>query len=213
METNNGIEAQNKILKYKYLPCKSFSLSNVATVIIDEFLPEQHCKYLFLNFQMDSTYRAYSNHVPSYLQGRPKKVILHCLGREEKARKQFSEKDILESDEQDGVFLIQGNSGTYTVDFGKKTSVPSCTCQDWIAHNIPCKHFFLVFISKCNWGWNSLPQSFLEGPFLNCDIKALENSHVQTEKLEDLPTNSSTDCDFETITDELPAKVRSKCNC
>lgn len=144
METNNGIEAQNKILKYKLLPHKPLSLSHVATLIVDTFLPEQHRKYLFLNFQMDSAYRAYSSRVPSYLQGRPKKVILHCLGREEKARKQLTEKDILQSDEQNGIFLIQGNSGsTYTVDFGKKTCIPSCTCQDWIEHNLPCKHFSL----------------------------------------------------------------------
>lgn len=69
METNNGIEAQNKILKYKFLPHKPLSLSRVATVIIEEFLPEQQRKYLFLNFQMDSTYRAYNTRVPSYLQG------------------------------------------------------------------------------------------------------------------------------------------------
>lgn len=208
METNNGIEAQNKILKYKYLPRKPLSLSNVATVVIEEFLPEQHRKYLFLNFQMDSTYRAYSNHVPVYLQGRPKKVILHCLGREEKARKQFSEEDILQSNEQDGVFLIKGNSGnTYTVDFGKKTSKPSCTCQDWNAHNLPCKHFFLVFISKCDWGWNSLPTSFLEGPFLNCDIEALESSHMQAAMLKDVPADTSVDYDSERTTDKLPAKV------
>ena len=80
METNNGIEAQNKSLKYKFLPRKPLSLSRVATVIIEEFLPEQQHKYLFLNFLMDSTYRAYNTHVPSYLQGRLKKIILHCLG-------------------------------------------------------------------------------------------------------------------------------------
>ena len=105
-------------------------------------------------FQMDSTYRAYSNHVPSYLQGRPKKVILHCLGREEKARKQFSEKNILESYEQDGVFLIQGNSGTY---------IQLILERKLLCLAVPVKtglfitHFFLVFISKCNWGLNSLP--------------------------------------------------------
>ena len=94
METNNGTEAQNKALKYKYLPRKAISLSHVVTIIIEQFLPEQHRKYLFLNFQMDPTYRAYTTHVPSYLQGRPRNVILHCLAREEKARKTFSSKDV-----------------------------------------------------------------------------------------------------------------------
>ena len=53
MEANNGIEAQNKILKNKFLPKKSQSLSSVATIIVEQFLPEQHFKYLFLNIQID----------------------------------------------------------------------------------------------------------------------------------------------------------------
>lgn len=192
-------------MKYKFLPRKPLSLSHVATVIIKEFLPEQQRKYLFLNFQMDSTYRAYNTHVPSYLQGRPKKVILHCIGREEKARKQLSEKDILQSDEENGIFLIRGNSGsTYTVDFGKETSTPSCTCQDWIVHRLPCKHFYLVFILKCGWGWNSLPSGYLEGPFLTCDNEALEKSQM-------LPADDNyANKDLElsqNITEELLAKV------
>ena len=64
---------------------------------------------MILNFQMDPTYRAYNLHVPNYLQGCLKKVILHCLGREEKARSQPSEKDLLEADEENEVLYLQGN--------------------------------------------------------------------------------------------------------
>ena len=88
---NNRIEAQNKALKYKFLPRTSISLSNVVTIIIiEQFLPEQNRNYLFLNFQMDPTYRGYSSEVPT---GHPKNnnIIVHCLSREEKARKTFSE--------------------------------------------------------------------------------------------------------------------------
>ena len=77
-----GIEAQNKALKYKFLPRTSISLS---TIIIEQFLPEQNRNYLFLNFQMDPTYRGYSSEVPTYLHGHPKNIIVHCLAREEKA--------------------------------------------------------------------------------------------------------------------------------
>ena len=54
-ETNNGTKTQNKALKYKYLPRRAVSLSNMVNIIIEQFLPEQHWKYLFLNFQMDPT--------------------------------------------------------------------------------------------------------------------------------------------------------------
>ena len=38
---------------------------------------------------MDPTYRVYSNKVPIYFCGRPQNIIIHCLAREEKARKTF----------------------------------------------------------------------------------------------------------------------------
>ena len=113
METNNGTEAQNKALKYKYLPRKAISLSHVVTIIIEQFLPEQHRKYLFLNFQMDPTYRAYTTHVPSYLQGRQRNVILHCLAREEKARKTFSHNDITDTDKKRKVSTLRMLEATF----------------------------------------------------------------------------------------------------
>ena len=175
METNNGTEAQNKALKYKYLPRKAVSLSHAVSIIIEQFLPEQHRKYLFLNFQMDPTYRGYTSHVPSYLQGRPRNVIIHCLEREEKARKTLSPEDITNTDSDNGIFSVRGKSGyTHTVDFGSQTGRPSCTCQDWARNNIPCKHFFLVFTKRA-WGWSSLPQSYLKNPYLCCDGVSLAN--------------------------------------
>ena len=113
VETNNGTEAQNKALKYKYLPRKAVSLSNVVSIIIEQFLPEQHRKYLFLNFQMDPTYRAYTTHVPSYLQGRPRNVIIHCLEREERARHYHPQTSRMWTVKM-GSFLFVINQGTYT---------------------------------------------------------------------------------------------------
>ena len=78
VETNNGVETQNKALKYKFLPCKSASPSCIATIIIECFLLEQHRNYLFLNFQIDPSYRAYNTHTPPYLRGQPRNIILHC---------------------------------------------------------------------------------------------------------------------------------------
>ena len=203
METNNGTEAQNKALKYKYLPHKAISLSHVVTIIIEQFLPEQHRKYLFLNFQMDPTYRAYTTHVPSYLQGRPRNVILHCLAREEKARKTFSPNDITDTDNENGIFLVHGKSGyTHTVDFGSQTGKPSCTCQDWTRNNIPCKHFFLIFMTKGGWGWSSLPQSYLKSPYLSCDSVNLVNSQVPTENAPP-PSHSQPEDSVELFPDDL----------
>ena len=208
IETNNGIEAQNKALKYKFLPRTSISSSNVVTIIIEQFLPEQNRNYLFLNFQMDPTYRGYSSEVPTYLHGRPKNIIVHCLAREEKARKTFSEDDICESDEDKGIFIVKGKSGVvHTINFGKESGKPSCTCQDWTRHNVPCKHFFLIFITKIQWGWTSLPQSYLQGPYLSCDNNALESIQRPLDSSSSFTDNANAENHPENIMDQLPYKV------
>ena len=210
METNNGVEAQNKALKYKFLPRKAVSLSCIATIIIERFLLEQHRNYLFLNFQMNPNYRAYNAHIPLYLQGRPRNIILHCLGREEKARKVLSPNDILEADEEKGIFLVRGESGnSYTIDFGKESGNPSCTCQDWMTNNIPCKHFFLIFISICEWDWNALPQSYLQSPYLINDDNTVEKAHTEDTNVQYFSNN---DVDLMMpIENELPLKVSCVC--
>ena len=216
METNNGTEAQNKALKYKYLPRKAVSLSHAVSIIIEQFLPEQHRKYPFLNFQMDPTYRGYTSHVPSYVQGRPRNVIIHCLEREEKARKTLSPEDITDTDSDNGIFSVRGKSGyTHTVDFGSQTGRPSCTCQDWARNNIPCKHFFLVFINKGAWGWSSLPQSYLKNPYLSCDGVSLANfkdatGQSQSESQPEFGANLFPD-DLQEFSHTLQSKVQVLC--
>ena len=39
-----------------------------------------------------------------------------------------------------------------------------------ITKKIPCKHFFAVFNAKPEWGWNALPQSYLQSAYLACDM-------------------------------------------
>ena len=82
VDTNNGTEALNKALKYSYLPKrKSLTLSGIASLLIDRFLPDMWQKYVFQNYKLSIEYRAYSKDIPTYLQGRPRSVILHCLQR------------------------------------------------------------------------------------------------------------------------------------
>lgn len=188
------------------------SLSQVVTAIVEQFLPEHYRKYLFLNFQMDSTYRAYTSYLPSYLQGRPRRVILHCLAREEKASKALSPNDVSCTDSKNGLFLVSGKSGyTHTVNFGTQTGKPSCTCQDWTKNNIPCKHFFLIFKTEKGWGWNSLPQSYLNSPYLCCDDMVLNNSGVPTvSDPQQLQSESSPNIlpnDLNEYKEKLPSKV------
>ena len=191
VDTNNGVEAQNKLLKYKFMPRRRhLTLSNVALLIVEEFLPEMHSKYMFQNYAMSADYRSYNDFVPNYLRGRPRKVILHCLDRKQKARA-FSEDDITTVDATNGVFKVKSQSGkVHTVDFN--SSQPSCSCKDWTRHHIPCKHFFVIFCYKPLWQWDSLPTSYLQSEYLSQDVVGLP------------PANSSDDLiDVQSTTDDL----------
>jgi len=57
IETNNGVEAQNKVLKYSYLPHRrNITLSCLVEILITSFLPDSYEKYLFQNYKMSSAY-------------------------------------------------------------------------------------------------------------------------------------------------------------
>ena len=109
INTTNGVESQNKLLKYSYLPQRTrITLSQLATLLYEEFVPETHHKYLYLNYQMSETYRRYNDFVPDYLRGRPHHTIIHCLERRSSGKK-YIEDDILTKDVTNRKFTIQGS--------------------------------------------------------------------------------------------------------
>ena len=125
VDTNNGTEALNKARKYSYLPRRrSLTLSQVAALLIEEFLPDAFQKYLFQNFKQTAFNRVYNDFVPSHLQGRPRQVILHCLDRKSSSHK-FQEDDIA---------TVSGKAGEFTVQ-GKKEST-----QLTLEHQLECHH-------------------------------------------------------------------------
>ena len=73
----------------------------------------------------------------------------------------------------DGKFEVQGKHKVHTIDFGLTSDVPTCTCKDWEAHRIPCKHFFAVFNWFPEWGWEQLPKSYQSSTYLCLDKDAI----------------------------------------
>ena len=64
------------------------TLSHIISNITNQFLPALQYKYVFRNFKQSDLYRSYNpSVVPSYLQGRPKQTILHCLHRQASSNK------------------------------------------------------------------------------------------------------------------------------
>lgn len=199
MDTNNGAEALNKSLKYSYLPKRrSMTLSAVATLLVEDFLPECRKTYLFNNYKQSGVYRTYRDIVPEYLRDRPRNVILHCLDRQATSMK-FNEEDIEDVDTTNGEFKVIGNSTRERIiNFGYKSanSMPSCSCPDWEKFHLPCKHFFAIFRLRSTWTWNKLPKSYLESAYLSLDNKALTDYYQ-----EPLPTPLAIENDHTTTTD------------
>ena len=211
VNTNNGAETLNKVLKYSFLPKKnSLLLSRVVSLIIDDFLPLSYQKYLFQNYRQSTQYRSYKSFVPDYLCGRPRSTILHCLERKTKALK-YSLCDTSVIDLENGKFTVKGTkSKIHTIDFGtgNEDHMPSCTCQDWTQWHMPCKHFFGIFNLYPQWGWYQLPNEYLNSAYLSTDTDALQckfsstpPDDIHTSEDVHVPDDSST---ISPVVDEIP---------
>ena len=67
VDTNNGTESLNKALKYSYPPKqKSLSLTSIASLLIDRFLPDMYQKYIFQNCKLSEEYRAYNDSIKTH---------------------------------------------------------------------------------------------------------------------------------------------------
>ena len=169
----------NKTLKYNYLPRgKNITVSQLVSTLIEQFLPEMFHKYQKQNFAMSESYRSYSKHVPEYLRGRPRSVILHCLSRIKKAAK-FKKGSVQQTGEG-SIFLVNSPSGTQHKVKISNDSDPECSCKDWVCWHLPCKHMFAVF-NYTPLNWFDFPDSYRQNEYLCADAEALASSVVSDE--------------------------------
>lgn len=184
MNTNNGIEAQNRLLKHSYLSQqKNLTLSSLLSVLLRQFLPDSYEKYAAAQFRMTRAYRQYYSWVPDFLHQRPRPVIAHSLQRIKNCEKEkYTEADIKTLDDTNGMFSIKCKSGKIvTINFGVNSGSPSCTCQDWLTYHLPCKHFYAIFQLKQGWNWDKLPKEYVNSPRLSYDKDVLQSALVPDE--------------------------------
>lgn len=65
----------------------------------------------------------------------------------------------------DGLFEVKSQTKTtchYVVNF----KAPSCSCEDWRQHGLPCKHFFAIFREVPGYSWTALPAQYTLSPRL-----------------------------------------------
>ena len=202
MDTNNGTEAQNKLFKYCHLPRSSkLTLSHLLTIIMESLLPESHQKYLFDNFKLGAAYRSYNDIVPQFLQGRPRKVILHCLQRMTKAGKFLQSNVSLHKSATSHEVHSHASGKTHNVD----VKIPQCSCKDWLRYNMPCKHMFAVFKYCTECSWDSLPETYKQSEYLSADSAMLgETAMTSDATMENSPELMSV---HKGSTSEIPTKV------
>ncbi|KAH7964381.1 hypothetical protein HPB51_027380 [Rhipicephalus microplus] len=163
LTTNNGIEAQNRVLKALYVKSSSGKRSSTSLIItvIHGYLRDKEAKFHEAARRQSSAYRQYSENVPAYLHNRPHGFVKHMLRRLVNAE-QYTPTDMEELPLKVclRIHSERSDDDLYTVDFTK----PSCTCPDFRKHKYPCKHFCVVFKYSDRWGFSSLPQSYLNRP-------------------------------------------------
>ncbi|XP_013412961.1 uncharacterized protein LOC106175477 [Lingula anatina] len=179
VNTNNGVERQNRTFKYNYLrQCSRNSLSTMVKVLVERFLPDRYKEgYIKKNNTYAGYYRKYDATVPSYLQNRPEFFTKHCMGR-------IASASYLE-DREEAIFVVgpgkyQIQSETkhgywHTFTFGTGEVAPSCTCQDWQLNGLPCKHLFGLLCFKGE-SWDQLPANYRNSPFFTIDEEVLFKS-------------------------------------
>ena len=156
------------------------TLSSVAKLLVEDFLPESRKIYLFKNYKQSSSYRSYKEIVPVYLRERPRNVILHCLHRQAGSLK-FTEEDIQDVDPDSGRFkVVKCGKKERIKNFGQSSNMPSCNCLDWERFHLPCKHFFAIFRFRPAWTWDMLPKSYLESSYLSLDNQALQSYYQES---------------------------------
>ena len=168
VNTNNGIEAQNKLFKYSYFSgLLDKSVLGIVAMIVESFIPDSCQHYLDTNLQLSGSYREFKRDIPDYLHNRPLHFVKHCL-RSNFGAAEFAEHDVKCVNLEKGEFLVKSSSNSTKL-FSVKLLKPSCKCESWRKTHFPCKHTFAVFNFFDEWSFNSLPHSYKNSVFITLD--------------------------------------------
>ena len=103
-----------------------------------------------------------------------------------------------------GEFMVESQSSStesYKVQFGDLSTMPSCTCFDWLKHHWPCKHFLAIYNHFPEWDWDRMSPSYTSGPYfkivipVDSDTDGLESDF----SLLCSTSSNSTSCSLENV--------------
>ncbi|KAL5010949.1 hypothetical protein ScPMuIL_013254 [Solemya velum] len=130
VNTNNGLERQNKVLKYTYL------------------------EYVKNNAVSSENFgRRYQTCIPDFLRSRPPIFLKHCMQKMKAALAIDDVKKVKETGSRYQVRNQSDNKKTFEVVLDNSKGMPSCECHDWNRTLMPCKHICAVLQSPdVTWG-------------------------------------------------------------
>uniref|UniRef100_A0A8W8IS37 SWIM-type domain-containing protein n=1 Tax=Magallana gigas TaxID=29159 RepID=A0A8W8IS37_MAGGI len=173
--TTNGLERQHQEFKKTYLAkYRDGSLSSTLSVLISNYLPESHKRYIQYNIQSLGEYKKYSAHIPEFLHNRPKFFLEHCMKRIPPKCPYLPVTAITSL--PSGEFRVPSSDGKnfYILDLERR--MPSCSCPDWSKCHLPCKHMLSIFIHFPGHSWEFLHPDYTECPHFKVDRDILKQA-------------------------------------
>ncbi|XP_070546963.1 sentrin-specific protease 1-like [Ptychodera flava] len=201
VNTNNGIERQNRAFKYDYLrEYNDRTLSGMITVIVEQYFPSSYNRYREENIKCCASFKKYNEEIPAFLQNRPREMVNHICSRYRNAI-HIKETDIKEIQEGHFVIASESREEKYHVNFGNENAMPSCECHDWKRTHWLCKHFLAIFNYFPSWGWNKLSPLYRDSMYFQLDVPSeyMAASHSLTSTPSDNDERSRNHLDSENI--------------
>ncbi|XP_033729820.1 uncharacterized protein LOC117319020 [Pecten maximus] len=196
VNTTNGLERQHKDFKEQYL--KNYTLGRTLCgmlhILINDFLPQSITTYVRYQVQSMSSYRKYSDNLPTFLNDTPKVFVKHCVERIPPLAEEIHASHIRREPDRD-VFLVESVDSGKVYELFLQSSIPSCTCIDWKKTHWPCKHMLAVFRHYPGHSWEFLPEVYTNSPYFCIDLEHTNTSISQTESLAEsgMPTDGVDD--------------------
>ncbi|KAL5015206.1 hypothetical protein ScPMuIL_009476 [Solemya velum] len=174
VNTNNGLERQNKVFKYTYLEeKKNNSLSAMVKILITDYLPAMMLKYVRDNAVSSENFgRRYQTCIPNFLRSRPPIFLKHCMQKMEAALMIDHVKKVEETDSCYQVKSQSDNKKIFNVVLDNGKGMPSCECHDWNWTLMPCKHICAVLQSP-DVTWDKVARPYMDSPFFTLDMEVV----------------------------------------
>jgi len=103
--------------------------------------------YIERNVQPKSTSKLYNDAIPSFLHGKSKLFVDHCMARMSDTTLYNMEEVMKISTTRYSITSQSDRNCTYHVNL----NTPSCDCPDFQLHYMPCKHFIAVIMLYDAW--------------------------------------------------------------